>query len=59
MISKIYKYAAKYKLTEMGKRKGTKRPNKSQAYKEAVAMSSLRPHIKRIVRYNKKKSNEQ
>ncbi len=59
MISKIYKYAAKYKLTEMGKRKGTKRPNKSQAYKEAVAMSSLGPRIKRIVRYDKKKSNEQ
>ena len=59
MISKIYKYAAKYKLTEMGKRKGTKRPNRSQAYKEAVAMSSLGPRVKRIVKYKKTESNEQ
>ena len=55
MISKIYKYGAKYKLTQMGRIKGTKRPNKSQAYKEATAMSSLSPSIKRVVKYDNKK----
>ena len=55
MISKIYEIGAKYKLTGMGRRKGTKRPNKSQAYKEATAMSSLTPSIKRVVRYKKTK----
>tara|TARA_R110002020_G_scaffold259996_1_gene474174 strand:+ start:5822 stop:6004 length:183 start_codon:yes stop_codon:yes gene_type:complete len=60
MISKIYEIGAKYKLTQMGRRKGTKRPNKSQAYKEAIAMSSLSPSIKRVVSYRiKKKTNKQ
>ena len=60
MISKIYEIGAKYKLTGMGRRKGSKRPNKSKLYKQAVAMSSLTPSIKRIVTYNnKKKTNEQ
>ena len=53
MISKIYK--SLYRLSQMGRRKGTKRPNKSQAYKEATAMSSLSPSIKRVVRYKKTK----
>ena len=57
MISKIYESVHK-KLFK--KRKGMKRPNKSQAYKEATAMSSMTPSIKRIVTYkNKKKTNEQ
>ena len=56
MISKIYK--SNYKRL-FRKRKGIKRPNKSQAYKEAVAMSSLGPRIKRIVKYKKTESNEQ
>tara|TARA_Y100000356_G_scaffold28964_1_gene20965 strand:+ start:3855 stop:4022 length:168 start_codon:yes stop_codon:yes gene_type:complete len=55
MISKIYEIGAKYKLTGMGRRKGSKRPNKSKAYKQAVAMSSLSPSIKRIVKYKKTK----
>ena len=55
MISKIYKYGAMYKLTQMGRRKGTKRPNKSKAYKEAVYMSRLSPSIKRVVKYKKTK----
>ena len=54
MISKIYEIGAKYKLTGMGRRKGQKRPNKSKLYKEATAMSSLTPSIKRIIRYKKK-----
>ena len=53
MISKIYK--CPYKLSQMGRRKGTKRPNKSKLYKQAVAMSSLSPSIKRVVRYKKTK----
>ena len=52
MISKIYESVHK-KLFK--KRKGMKRPNKSQAYKEATAMSSLSPSIKRVVRYKKTK----
>ena len=52
MISKIYESINK-KLFR--KRKGMKRPNKSKAYKEAVAMSSLSPSIKRVVRYKKTK----
>ena len=52
MISKIYDSVHK-KIFR--KRKGMKRPNKSQAYKEAVAMSSLTPSIKRVVRYKKTK----
>ena len=52
MISKIYESVHK-KLFQ--KRKGTKRPNKSQAYKEATAMSSLSPSIKRVVHYKKTK----
>ena len=55
MNSKFWEYVKKYKMTEMGRRKGTKRPNKSQAYKEATAMSSLSPSIKRVVRYKKTK----
>ena len=55
MISKIYEMARKYKLTEMGRRKGSKRPNKSKAYKEAIKMSSLSPSIKRVVKYKKTK----
>ena len=55
MNSKFWEYLAKYKMTAMGRRKGTKRPNKSQAYKEATAMSSLSPSIKRVVRYKKTK----
>tara|TARA_Y100001938_G_C8003886_1_gene386264 strand:+ start:214 stop:381 length:168 start_codon:yes stop_codon:yes gene_type:complete len=55
MISKIYKIGAKYKLTEMGRKKGSKRLNKRKAYKQAVAMSSLSPSIKRIVKYKKTK----
>ena len=58
MISKIYEIGAIYKLTRTGGRKGKKRPNKSQLYKEATAMSSLSPSIKRVIHY-KKKSNEQ
>ena len=57
MISKIYESVHK-KLFK--KRKGMKRPNKSHAYKEATAMSSMTPSIKRIVTYdNKKETNEQ
>ena len=57
MISKIYESVHK---TLFKKRKGMKRPNKSQAYREATAMSSMTPSIKRIVTYkNKKKTNEQ
>ena len=56
MISKIYESSYKRLFR---KRKGTKRPNKSQAYKEAIAMSSLEPRIKRIVKYKKTESNEQ
>ena len=52
MISKIYDSIHK-KI--FNKRKGIKRPNKSKAYKEAIAMSSLSPSIKRVVRYKKKK----
>ena len=52
MISKIYESVHK---TLFKKRKGMKRPNKSQAYKEATAMSSLSPSIKRVVRYKKTK----
>lgn len=52
MISKIYNSTYK-KLFR--KRRGMKRPNKSKAYKEATAMSSLSPSIKRVVRYRKKK----
>jgi len=52
MISKIYDSIHK-KIFK--KRKGMKRPNKSKAYKEATAMSSLSPSIKRVVRYKKKK----
>lgn len=52
MISKIYESVSK-KIFR--RRKGMKRPNKSQAYKEAKAMSSLGPSIKRVVNY--KKSN--
>ena len=52
MISKIYESINK-KLFR--KRKGMKRPNKSQAYKEATAMSSLSPSIKRVVKYDNKK----
>ena len=48
MISKIYESVSK-KIFR--RRKGMKRPNKSQAYKEAVAMSSLSSSIKRVVRY--------
>ena len=55
MISKIYEIGAKYKLTGMGRRRGSKRPNKSKAYKQAVAMSSLSPSIKRVVHYKKTK----
>ena len=55
MNSKFWEYVKKYKMTEMGRRKGTKRPNKSQAYKEAKAMSSLSSSIKRVVRYKKTK----
>ena len=55
MNSKFWEYVKKYKMTEMGRRKGTKRPNKRQAYKEATAMSSLSPSIKRVVRYKKTK----
>ena len=51
MISKIYDSVHK-KIFK--KRKGMKRLNKSQAYKEATAMSSLSPSIKRVVRYKKK-----
>ena len=52
MISKIYDSVHK-KLFR--KRKGMKRLNKSKAYKEATAMSSLSPSIKRIVKYKKDK----
>jgi hypothetical protein len=52
MISKIYDSVHK-KLFR--KRKGMKRPNKSKAYKEARAMSSLDYSIKRIVKYKKDK----
>ena len=52
MISKIYDSTHKKIFI---KRKGMKRPNKSQAYKEATAMSSLSPSIKRVVQYRKKK----
>ena len=55
MNSKFWEYAAKYKMTAMGRREVTKRPNKSQAYKEATAMSSLSSSIKRVVRYKKTK----
>ena len=48
MISKIYKSAYK---TLFEKRKGMKRLRKKQAYKEAAAMSSLSPSIKRVVTY--------
>jgi len=51
MISKIYDSVHK-KIFK--KRRGMKRPSKSQAYKEATAMSSLSPSIKRVVRYKKK-----
>ena len=60
MISKIYGQTKYKSMFEAGRGKGRKRPNKSQAYKEAIAMSSLSPSIKRIVTYKKKKkSNEQ
>ena len=52
MISKIYDSVHK-KLFR--KRKGIKRLNKSKAYKEATAMSSLSPSIKRVVKYKKTK----
>ena len=60
MISKIYGQTKYKSMFQAGRGKGRKRPNKSQAYKEATAMSSLTPSIKRIVTYdNKKETNEQ
>ena len=55
MISKIYGQTKYKSMFEAGRGKGRKRPNKSQAYKEATAMSSLTPSIKRVVRYKKTK----
>ena len=53
MISKIYGQTKYKSMFEAGRGKGRKRPNKSQAYQEATAMSSLTPSIKRVVRYKK------
>ena len=53
MISKIYGQTKYKSMFEAGRGKGRKRPNKSQAYKEATAMSSLTPSSKRVVRYKK------
>ena len=55
MISKIYGQTKYKSMFQAGRGKGRKRPNKSQAYKEATAMSSLTPSIKRVVRYKKTK----
>ena len=53
MISKIYEYGAKYKLTRMGSRKGKPNKEKADLYREAARMSKLRPFITRVVNYKK------
>ena len=59
MISKIYGQTKYKSMFQAGRGKGRKRPNKSQAYKEAIAMSSLSPSIKRVVKYRiNKKTNQ-
>ena len=49
MISKIYKQDRK--LVQMGRGKYKKYPKLTKIYKEAKAMSSLTPSIKRVVKY--------
>jgi hypothetical protein len=53
MISKIYQQDRK--LVQMGRGKHKKYPKLSKIYKQAKAMSSLTPSIKRIVKYKKTK----
>ena len=56
-ISKIYEIGATHYLTRHGSGKYKKYPNRSKMYKQAVAMSSLTPNVKRRVYYNTNKES--
>ena len=56
-ISKIYEVGATHYLTQHGRGKHKKYPNRSKMYKQAVAMSSLTPNVKRRVYYNTNKES--
>ena len=51
MISKIYQNP--YKLTQMGRKKGTKFKERADAYRDAARMSRIKPRIARVVNYKK------